>query len=449
MRLPWPASLGGRTLIVLFAATVLVYLVAVLAYRHLAEQAADQRRIGEIAERLAAAIEEVSDQPSMAPAAIARALSSAGLKLVWGRAAMVDDATAADQGLRDIRQHLLASMPSLAERDLRLRYDNWGDPTSTSMLLGALQLPDGSYLGFTAALLPNLAPSLQNVLLFAPFILGGIFLIAIILVRTVNAPLRELAGIADRIGHEPLVIIPERGPDEVRHLARALDAMQSRIHRLLADRTEAMAAVSHDLRTPLARLRLRCGLLGDEIAKAEIDRDLREMETMIAQTLAYFRGDDEPEEPRMTDVAATLETIVNAAADAGQQACFVGPPYMPVLLRRLAVKRAVGNLVDNALAYGKAARVELRQMTDRIIITIDDEGPGIPEAELERVFEPFYRPDASRNRDTGGVGLGLAIVRRTIQKEGGTVTLVNRSGGGLRAEVVLPLQRGPDTARAA
>ncbi|MDB5407688.1 MAG: integral rane sensor signal transduction histidine kinase, partial [Rhodospirillales bacterium] len=370
MRLPWPASLGGRTLIVLFAATVLVYLVAVLAYQHLAEEAADQRRIGEIAERLAAAIEEVSDQPSITPAAIARALSSAGLKLVWGPAAMVDDATATDQGLRDVRQHLLASVPTLAEHDLRLRYDNWGDPTSTHMLLGELQLPDGSYLGFTAALLPNLVPSVQNVLFFAPFILGSILLITIILVRTVNAPLRELARIADRIGHDRLVPVPERGPDEVRHLARALDTMQSRIHRLLADRTEAMAAVSHDLRTPLARLRLRCGLLGDQVAKAEIDRDLQEMEAMIAQTLAYFRGDGEFEEPRMIDVAAMLETIVNAVADAGRQACFDGPPYMPVLLRRLAVTRALGNLVDNALTYGKAARVELRQMTDWIIITV-------------------------------------------------------------------------------
>jgi signal transduction histidine kinase len=444
MRLPWPASLGGRTIIVLFAATLLVYLVAVLAYRHLAEQAADQRRIGEIAERLEAAIDEVSDQISTTRGASARALSSASLKLIWGRIVMVDDATATDGALRDIRQHLLANAPSLAGRDLRLRYDNWGDPTSTHMLLGALRLSDGSYLGFTAALLPNLVPSVQNALFFAPFIPGSILLISFFLVRAVNAPLRELARLADRIGHDGVVRIRERGPNEVRHLARALDAMQLRIHRLLADRTQAMAAVSHDLRTPLARLRLRCGLLSDEATKAEIDCDLQEMEVMIAQTLAYFRGDDESEEPRMTDVAAMLETIVDAAADAGRRACFAGPPYMPFLLRRLAVKRAVGNLVDNALAYGQAARVELRQMADRIVITIDDEGPGIPEGELERVFEPFYRVDASRSRDTGGVGLGLAIVRRAVQKEGGTIRLMNRPGG-LRAEVVLPFQRRAGT----
>jgi signal transduction histidine kinase len=270
----------------------------------------------------------------------------------------------------------------------------------------------------------------------------GVAVVSILLMGTLTAPLRGLARAADAIGRGPEVAVPDAGPDEVRQVARAFNAMQARIHRLISDRTHALAAVSHDLRTPITRLRLRAGFLADPEAQAAIDADLDEMEAMIDATLAYLRGDTEPEDPKEIDLATMLVTLVDAAIDAGQAANFEGPRHAFAPVRGLAMKRAFANLVDNALTHGGDASVMLQDTGAAIRVLVDDSGPGIPEPELERVFEPFHRLDASRNRRTGGVGLGLAIARQTITREGGTVRLLNRPGGGLRAEVVIPRRTG-------
>jgi signal transduction histidine kinase len=205
-----------------------------------------------------------------------------------------------------------------------------------------------------------------------------------------------------------------------------------------------LAAVSHDLRTPITRLRLRAGFIADRDSQAAMDADLDEMEAMIDATLAYLRGDVEPEQPRATDLAALLATLVDDAADAGRAASFTGPRHLDLPLRQLAVKRAFVNLIDNALTYGSVARVMLRDTDAAVVVQVDDDGPGIPNDDLERVFAPFERLDGSRNSRTGGVGLGLSIARQAIEREGGTVTLSNRVEGGLRAEVVI--RRAPNTA---
>ncbi|SDD49032.1 ATP-binding protein [Belnapia rosea] len=214
--------------------------------------------------------------------------------------------------------------------------------------------------------------------------------------------------------------------------------MQARIHRLVADRTQALAAVSHDLRSPIQRLRLRAGFLEDVEAQQAIDGDLDEMEGMIESTLAYLRGETESEEPRQADLAAILTTLVDDATDRGATATYAGPDRLPMRLRPVAIKRALANLVDNAVKHGDGARVALEENPGSVTVRVEDDGPGIPEAALETVFEPFQRLDASRHRGTGGTGLGLAIARQVVNAHGGSVALANRPGGGLVATVLLP-----------
>lgn len=442
LRPPWPTSLGGRTVLVLVAAVVLVHLGSMLAYRESAVDAANEAHAAQVAARLAIARRAVTERPPGERDAAAHELSSGGVTLRWDRRPVTDGTANPNAGLRALARGLLAAAPNLRVGDLRLEYSDVQPPGDAHLILGALRLADGSWLNFSVPVVTGIEPSLHGALVSTSVMALGIALVAILLVRTLVAPLRRLARAADAIGRGPEVAVPEAGPDEVRHVSRAFNAMQARLHRLIADRTLALAAVSHDLRTPITRLRLRAGFLADQETQAAIDADLDEMEAMIDATLAYLRGDAEPEEPRPTDLSATLTTLVDGAADAGRPATFDGPRHAFVSVRGLVVKRAFANLIDNALTYGGAARVTLCDTGAAIVVAVDDDGPGIPKADLERVFEPFQRLETSRNRRTGGVGLGLAIVRQAVLREGGTVQLVNLPEGGLRARVILPRRTG-------
>ena len=271
------------------------------------------------------------------------------------------------------------------------------------------------------------------------FMAVGIIVVSLWLVRWLTGPLRRLVDVADRIGRGPRVSVPQDGPEEVRRLARALDAMQARIERSVSDRTQALAAVSHDLRTPITRLRLRTGFLDDPEMRAKMDADLREMEAMIEATLAYLQGDAEAGSERLTDVGAMLSTLCDATADAGGAIAFDGPAHLDAVCRPVALRRALANLIDNAVGYGGSAHVGLVREASAVRITVEDNGPGIPDANLDRVFEPFHRLEASRNRGTGGVGLGLTIARQAVVEQGGSLILANRPEGGLRAVITLPI----------
>ena len=266
----------------------------------------------------------------------------------------------------------------------------------------------------------------------------GIIIVSVLLVRWITGPLRRLAQAADAIGRGSRVTMPQDGPEEVQRLAQALDAMQARIERMVDERTQALAAVSHDLRTPITRLRLRAGFLDDVQMQGRMEADLNEMEAMIDATLAYLQGDLETETPQLTDMGAMLSTLCDASTDAGEIAEFEGPRHFDALCRPVALRRAVANLIGNAIAYGGGATVRLGSNSDALRITVEDSGPGIPEDDLARVFEPFQRLETSRNRASGGVGLGLTIARQAIVEQGGTLTLTNRSPNGLLAVIALP-----------
>lgn len=267
--------------------------------------------------------------------------------------------------------------------------------------------------------------------------------VAALAARHLALPLRRLADAADRLGRgEAVQALPEDGPEETRRTVRAFNRMRERLDRFVRDRTTMLGAVAHDLRTPITTLRLHAEFVQDEDTRAKMIGTLDEMQALAEAGLAFAKGDAAGEPTRATDLAALVESVVEDLAAQGLDVALEGEAEQAerVVLpcRPLALRRALTNLVENATRYGGAARVRVTRRGQEVHVEVEDRGPGIAQAELERVFEPFVRLEASRGRETGGAGLGLAIARSTVRSHGGDVRLENMARGGLRAVVVLP-----------
>jgi len=307
----------------------------------------------------------------------------------------------------------------------------------------SLQLPDGDWVNLRVQLPPP-RPWHSDTFL-AAFILMTCAAVLLILwaVNRLTRPVRILAGAADRLGRDvnapPLA---EDGPTEIAKAAKAFNTMQGRIRRFVADRTQMLAAIGHDLRTPLTRLRLRAEFLDDDEQRRKMLADLDEMEAMIAATLAFARDEAAHEPATALDLAALCRTVADEAVDAhpdiAERIAYAGPEHLVLRARPVALKRALANLVRNALVYGGAARLTLAADAGTVRLAIEDDGPGIPETEMENVFQPFRRLETSRNRETGGTGLGLPIARNIFRAHGGDVVLRNRAGAGLTVVATLP-----------
>lgn len=278
-----------------------------------------------------------------------------------------------------------------------------------------------------------------------PAILGTILLsLALIMaalwlgLRRITGPLRHLAQAAEEMGIDaPAFSMPRGGPDEVRALSDAMERMQARISGMVADRTRMLAALGHDLRSPITALRLRAEMVDDDETRERMAAILDEMQDMVEATLAYARGvsPDQPMEP--TDISRLLLDLASELSETGPQVVTGTMEPVTLPLRRTPMRRALRNLIENAQRYGGEAVIGLSRMGSDVVISIDDTGPGIPDADLSRVFEPFTRLEQSRSRETGGVGLGLPIARAILHAHGGTVELTNRAKGGLRATITL------------
>ncbi|HEX4647634.1 MAG TPA: ATP-binding protein [Steroidobacteraceae bacterium] len=302
----------------------------------------------------------------------------------------------------------------------------------------SVRVPEGDPLLFRVTRMAH-GTLLPQHLFFNLTLLLVILLIALYVVaRSITRPLSGLARAADRVGRgareEPL---PERGARELRRAAHAFNTMQDRLRRYFDSRTRVLAAMSHDLKTPLTRLRLQVETLEDPPLQARIGRELDEMEGMVREALALFRGVEDGEAAVPVDLNELLGKVRDEFADMGAKVTVAGRAAQPLRGRPQALKRCLTNLVANAVKFGSRAEVELSD-GPVVAIRVRDSGPGIPDAELERVFEPFYRLESSRNRDSGGTGLGLTIARDLAQAHGGTLTLRNRASGGLEAELLLP-----------
>lgn len=255
--------------------------------------------------------------------------------------------------------------------------------------------------------------------------------------RRVVRPMRALSVGADLLGRgleaDPL---PMTGPTEVRDTTRAFNQMKDRLTRFVNERTHMLAALSHDLRSPLTAMRLRIEMLNETEDSIRLKALVEQMQAMVEATLEFARGVTREEPAATVDLVALLGDLVSDVG--GDRATLAPSPPLPVTIRPQALNRALRNLIDNAIRYGGVANVTLTQKPGTAVISIADKGPGLPDDQLEAVFEPFVRLEGSRNRDTGGVGLGLSIARTIIQAHGGTIMLLNMPGGGLEAVIRLP-----------
>jgi len=306
----------------------------------------------------------------------------------------------------------------------------------------AVRFPDGDAVTYRLARAPGGAPLPRNLFVNLSLLVLLLVIVLYIAARNITRPLSELARAADSLGRDTRAVpqIAERGARELRDAARAFNTMQDRLHRYLDSRTRVLAAMSHDLKTPLTRLRLQVEALDNEPMQARIGRELDEMESMVREALALFRGLDDGEPASALDVDALVAQIRDEFRDMGATVTITGHALRPFVGKPQALKRCLTNLIANAVKFGTRADIQIEDGAD-LLIRVRDRGPGIPEEELERVFEPFHRLESSRNRDSGGTGLGLSIARDIAQAHGGSLLLANLPGGGLEATLRLPRRR--------
>jgi signal transduction histidine kinase len=458
MRRFLPKSLFGQTLLVLLAGLLISHAVGSWLYTADREQAV--RAIGGFAaaQRIANLTRLVQEAPREWRERIVTALSDQTFRVLLLAQAPTLPATYEDDAASlAIKEFLAEQMPSRAGQEPRVVVSAPAGPPFGAfplmmrhgpMMHGlggfrdlqvAMPLSDGQWLSFTTGL-PDTGPAFSRQFLISMAVMAIIILgVSIWVVRRVTAPLASLAAAAERLGRNVTAPpLPETGTIETRQASRAFNDMQVRLRNLIENRTRLLAAISHDLRTPLTLLRLRVENVEDQQERDRMLSTIAEMDSMIEETLKFARDEAVAEPPRPTDLAALLQSITDDMSDAGLPVTMASVEPIVYECRPIALKRALANLIDNAVKYGKTAHAAINLTPKAIEITIDDEGPGIPESELSHVFEPFYRVEGSRSRETGGIGLGLAIAQSIVQSHGGELVLSNRPTGGLRALMRLP-----------
>lgn len=408
-----------------------------------AVQRDDAARIGE---HLALAVRAIArEQPDLRPEAVS-ALSTPRFELQWQARGPQAATTGQDPALA---ARILAAGPALAEGGQHLFVEHTHGSRDVS---GTLVLADGSALRFrTYAGEVRLQLSLWQILpmLLPTLVLGAL---AWLMFRATMRSLQSLVRAIRHIETPNPGGLPEQGPDEVRRLIRAFNQMQRRIQRQQAERTQSMLAIGHDLRTPLARLQLRLdGARLEEETRGELERDIGEMRHLLESLQAFVEAGGSQIPPQRIDIAIMAATLVDSAADQGLDARYEGPESLEIMARAVSIRRALANLIDNALHYAGNVRVSLSREPDAVVIRVEDDGPGIPEDRMDDVFQPFFRLDTARTRDTPGMGLGLSIVKAAVRLEGGTLAIINKrrqedEGTGLAAVIRLPL---PDDAHSA
>ncbi|MFT9442713.1 MAG: ATP-binding protein [Acetobacter papayae] len=303
----------------------------------------------------------------------------------------------------------------------------------------ALQFADGSWLVCAALVRSWGFFTSERLILELVALVAWVIVVSLIASRQMSRPIETLAEGVRRSGMKPSSPpIRETGPRELRLVVRTINAMQAQIRKFITDRTTMLAAISHDLRTPLTRIRLRGEFIEDAEQQARLFRDVDEMQAMIDGALSFFRDDASCEDITTFDLPGILRTIINDFADQNIIIEYYGPARVIYQGRPFALKRVFTNLVENAVKYATPPSIVLSCTPEHYTIAISDAGPGIPDSLIGRVFEPYFRGDSSRNRETGGVGLGLTSALATVQAHGGTITVRNRPEGGLEVRVDLP-----------
>lgn len=462
-----PRSLFSRLVLVLLSGLFIAQLLSFAVHIHDRGELIAQASGMQSAQRIADIVRLLESIPPSGRTNIVQVLSSPPLTISLDRSPLARHGDDADKGVRatvfgtmlrrflpegrvvavDVAEAAGVTFKPGAMRDFKGGDGNgdWIPPMMRHTqqpglsFVAQVRLQDGALVTFDTRQPQATASWPYRVLISIALLLAAVVVVSLIAVRWAIRPLNTLADAAEELGKNinrpPL---EEKGPLEVVRAARAFNIMQSRLAGYLRDRTRVLAAMSHDLKTPITRLRLRAELLDDAQLRARFTGDLQEMESMVGSTLDFLRGMENGEPVKPVDIMALVESLQADMRETGGKVDIQGKSSSPYPGRPQALKRCLGNLVENAIKYGKAALIAIDDDDQRLEIRIQDEGPGLPPSELEKVFEPFYRVEGSRNRDTGGTGLGLTIARSVAENHGGSLSLNNRAEGGLEARLTLP-----------
>ena len=457
-------------LIILFVAVIVLAEMLSVGYRYFDHsEALTALETIRIADRVAVMVSLVDKTPPQDRSKLLENFRGSELPVAWTRErGPIDDKEPGSEA-RLLRDLLLRVIPHSSDAEIIVSYLHSGEsvplqgeaelatlwrkagtfPEPMGQIIDELaakptflirvRLSDGTWLNLLAAYVEDIGFwPLRSVFSVAAMIslIAGLSIWAI---ARLTSPFQAFAAAATRLGTdvnaEP---IPERGPADVCGAIRAFNDMQTRLNRFIEDRTQMLAAVSHDLRTPITRLRLRAEYVESRSQRAKFLADLDEMDQMITGVLSFAKEDARLGPTVMVDLGAMLQSICDDLTDAGFDVSFDGNGHLPYLCRPLSIRRCLTNLLNNALKYGERADVSLEVSAGDIIVRIDDRGPGIREEFREDAFRPFHRLEQSRNRETGGSGLGLTVARTIARAHGGDVMLSEAPGGGLRVIVILP-----------
>lgn len=469
MRRFLPDSVAGWVIVVLVGGLAITQVVTIAINASTRSETIAVFAHFRLADRMADLVRLVVATPPARRSELLASLRSGTLLASWGPQPGSTGIDTNDARAEVFSQVMQAAMWDVSWRTLRVSFspapaiaeipgNRPNDPTTTvgrrldriltqhtkvPLLHVALELEDGSWVNLEAPFVeePDVLSTRSLVLLMLAAL--AIVAASVWAVRRLTEPLETLAHAAARLGSDvnapPL---EERGARELREAARAFNAMQGQLQHFVRDRMQMTAAISHDLRTPITRLRLRAELVDDEEQRRKMLADLDHMEALIDSTLTFAREDANREPAVSVDLVSLVDDVCQDRPEATFQVDPVIGARLPCQCRPVALHRCIDNLVNNAIKYGQVARVTLEREDSTARIRVDDDGPGIPPSDLERVFKPYERLEASRNEETGGAGLGLAIARMIARGHGGDVRLENRPGGGLTATLTLPLQQG-------
>lgn len=453
MKLPLPDSIAARTFLLLVVVLMASHAISMSLYFSDRWTALMLRNETHVGERMATMARIFTNLPPDQRQAIAISADAPQLRLRLSEKSAVTPSIQDDWKDSIVAATLMDHLEPEDRKQLSIRYisgraagklfsffgESSGLKENARMVVAAYRLDDGSWLNMASIVRESGSFFSIRLVLSMVIMLIAAAIIGIIVVKYITGPLARFEAATDILGRNvDAPHMPEAGPREVRNVAMAFNRMQERLRRFVHDRTAMIAAISHDLRTPITRLRLRAEFVDDPEQQSKMLGDLADMEKMIDSTLSFARDDIRNEDMRRVDVASLLRSICDEMSDTGHEVSLEVDGQPPLRCRPISLKRALTNLIGNAVKYGDNVEIRLSSEENGVRITIQDGGPGIPEAEIENVFAPFYRLEQSRNSETGGVGLGLSVARNIIRGHGGDIVLRNRPEGGLSVEAYFP-----------
>jgi len=437
-----PKSLAGQLLLLLLGGIFVAHGLGIALFYLDSPNAIQLAARNQITDRVASAVRLAEAAPKDSISDLMRAMSSSNetFEVAWDG---VGDSIVMDGRETQVAQDLQRKLGT-NDRKVSVTFGektatvSSGQNASSLAFSVTVRLQNGSWLHYLRTQIEPLKWWRDLPFSIAVSTLPVLIAIALVVGR-ITQPVRALARAAEQVGRgERTDPLPITGPREVQETTSAFNAMQERLLRFVRDRTRMLAAISHDFRTPITSLRLRAELIEDQEIKSAMTRTLDEMRDMVQSTLTFAIESAAVEETRLVDLVSLVEAVADDELTLGHQIEINSPDRLPYRCRPTSLKRAIVNLTDNAIRYGGRARLTLTNGASSIHIRIEDDGPGIPQEKLEEVFEPFTRLEMSRNRDTGGVGLGLSVARTCARAHGGDVILSNMADHGLRAEIILP-----------